>query len=84
MIPSLDLHEWSIMVTAADETSLAVSCMKKGAFDYRVKPFDMKGLNSHSIPLYSRNSRNENGNISHESHSMRSLSSVFCPQPTYQ
>ncbi len=29
-----------IMVTSADEASLAVSCMKKGAFDYRVKPLD--------------------------------------------
>jgi DNA-binding NtrC family response regulator len=33
-----------IMVTAADETSLAVSCIKKGAFDYLVKPIDMEEL----------------------------------------
>jgi len=33
-----------IMVTAADEASLAVSCIKKGAFDYRVKPLNMEEL----------------------------------------
>ncbi len=33
-----------IMVTAVDEASLAVSCMKKGAFDYLVKPLDMEEL----------------------------------------
>ncbi|MBI5589339.1 MAG: sigma-54-dependent Fis family transcriptional regulator [Deltaproteobacteria bacterium] len=33
-----------IMMTAADEACLAVSCMKKGAFDYRVKPLDMEEL----------------------------------------
>ena len=33
-----------IMVTAADEASLAVSCIKKGAFDYLVKPLDMEEL----------------------------------------
>ena len=33
-----------IMVTAVDEVSLAVSCLKKGAFDYRVKPLDMEEL----------------------------------------
>lgn len=33
-----------IMVTAADEASLAVSCMKKGAFDYLVKPLHMEEL----------------------------------------
>jgi DNA-binding NtrC family response regulator len=33
-----------IMVTAADEASLAVSCIKKGAFDYRLKPLDMEEL----------------------------------------
>lgn len=33
-----------IMVTAADEASLAVSCMKKGAFDYLVKPLNMEEL----------------------------------------
>ncbi|MGD9974073.1 MAG: sigma-54-dependent transcriptional regulator [Desulfatirhabdiaceae bacterium] len=33
-----------IMVTSADDVSLAVSCMKKGAFDYRVKPFCMEEL----------------------------------------
>lgn len=33
-----------IMVTAADEASLAVSCMRKGAFDYRVKPLNMEEL----------------------------------------
>jgi DNA-binding NtrC family response regulator len=33
-----------IMVTAADEASLAVSCIKKGAFDYRIKPLDMEEL----------------------------------------
>ena len=33
-----------IMVTAADEASLAVSCMRKGAFDYRIKPLNMEEL----------------------------------------
>jgi DNA-binding NtrC family response regulator len=33
-----------IMVTAADEASLAVSCIKRGAFDYLVKPLDMEEL----------------------------------------
>jgi len=33
-----------IMVTAVDEASLAVSCMKKGAFDYLLKPIDMEEL----------------------------------------
>ncbi len=33
-----------IMMTAVDEASLAVSCMKKGAFDYLVKPLDMDEL----------------------------------------
>jgi DNA-binding NtrC family response regulator len=33
-----------IMVTAVDEANLAVSCMKKGAFDYLVKPLDMEEL----------------------------------------
>jgi DNA-binding NtrC family response regulator len=33
-----------IMVTAADEASLAVRCIKKGAFDYLVKPIDMEEL----------------------------------------
>ena len=33
-----------IMLTAADEASLAVSCMKKGAFDYLIKPLDMEAL----------------------------------------
>lgn len=33
-----------IMLTAADETSLAVSCIKKGAFDYRLKPLVMEEL----------------------------------------
>ncbi len=33
-----------IMVTAADEARLAVSCMKQGAFDYRVKPLNMDEL----------------------------------------
>jgi two-component system response regulator AtoC len=33
-----------IMLTAADEASLAVSCMRKGAFDYRIKPLDMEEL----------------------------------------
>ena len=33
-----------IMVTAIDEASLAVSCIKKGAFDYLVKPLDMEEL----------------------------------------
>lgn len=33
-----------IMVTAVDEASLAVSCMKKGAFDYLIKPLDMEEL----------------------------------------
>ena len=33
-----------IMLTAADEASLAVSCIKKGAFDYRIKPLDMEEL----------------------------------------
>ncbi|MBV5317641.1 MAG: sigma-54-dependent Fis family transcriptional regulator [Desulfobulbaceae bacterium] len=33
-----------IMVTAADEASLAVSCIKKGAFDYRVKPLNLEEL----------------------------------------
>lgn len=33
-----------IMVTAVDEASLAVSCMKKGAFDYLLKPLDMEKL----------------------------------------
>lgn len=33
-----------IMVTAADEASLAVSCMKKGAFEYCVKPLNPEEL----------------------------------------
>lgn len=33
-----------IMVTAVDETSLAVSCIKKGAFDYLIKPLNMEEL----------------------------------------
>lgn len=33
-----------IMVTAVDKASLAVSCMKKGAFDYLLKPLDMEEL----------------------------------------
>lgn len=33
-----------IMVTAVDETNLAVSCIKKGAFDYLTKPLDMEEL----------------------------------------
>jgi len=33
-----------IMVTAADEASMAVSCIKKGAFDYRIKPLNMEEL----------------------------------------
>ncbi len=33
-----------IMVTASDQASIAVSCMKKGAFDYRVKPLNMEEL----------------------------------------
>lgn len=33
-----------IMVTAVDEASLAVSCMKKGAFDYLIKPLNMEEL----------------------------------------
>jgi len=33
-----------IMVTAADEASLAVQCMKDGAFDYRVKPLSLEDL----------------------------------------
>jgi len=33
-----------IMVTAADEASLAVSCIKKGAFDYRIKPLNLEEL----------------------------------------
>jgi len=33
-----------IMATAADETSLAVQCMKEGAFDYRVKPLRLEDL----------------------------------------
>lgn len=33
-----------IMVTAADEANLAVSCMKKGAFDYLIKPLQMEEL----------------------------------------
>jgi two-component system response regulator AtoC len=33
-----------IMVTAADEASLAVSCIKKGAFDYLIKPLEMEEL----------------------------------------
>lgn len=33
-----------IMVTAADEASQAVSCMKKGAFDYLIKPINMEEL----------------------------------------
>ncbi len=33
-----------IMVTSADDVSMAVSCMKKGAFDYRVKPLGMEEL----------------------------------------
>ncbi len=33
-----------IMVTAADEASLAVSCLKKGAFDYLIKPLQMEEL----------------------------------------
>lgn len=33
-----------IMVTAADETKVAVQCMKEGAFDYRVKPFNLEEL----------------------------------------
>ncbi|MFH0782217.1 MAG: sigma-54 dependent transcriptional regulator [Pseudomonadota bacterium] len=33
-----------IMVTAADEASLAVNCIKKGAFDYLVKPLNMEEL----------------------------------------
>lgn len=33
-----------IMVTAADEASLVVNCIKRGAFDYRVKPLDMEEL----------------------------------------
>jgi two-component system response regulator AtoC len=33
-----------IMVTATDEVSLAVSCMKEGAFDYLLKPLNMEEL----------------------------------------
>ena len=33
-----------IMVTANDEATLAVRCMKKGAFDYLVKPINMEEL----------------------------------------
>ena len=33
-----------IMLTANDEASLAVSCIKKGAFDYQVKPLHMEEL----------------------------------------
>jgi two-component system response regulator AtoC len=33
-----------IMVTAADEVNLAVTCMKKGAFDYRLKPLVIDDL----------------------------------------
>nr|WP_321466622.1 sigma-54 dependent transcriptional regulator [uncultured Desulfobulbus sp.] len=33
-----------IMATAADETSVAVQCMKEGAFDYRLKPFALEEL----------------------------------------
>lgn len=33
-----------IMLTAVDEAGLAVSCMKKGAFDYLVKPLRMDEL----------------------------------------
>ncbi len=33
-----------IMVTAADEAGLAVSCIKKGAFDYLIKPLHMDEL----------------------------------------
>lgn len=33
-----------IMVTSADDVSLAVTCMKKGAFDYRIKPLAMNEL----------------------------------------
>lgn len=43
------IKSWSpttecIMVTAADQASLAVTCMKEGAFDYRVKPLNMEEL----------------------------------------
>ena len=33
-----------IMVTSVDDVGFAVSCMKKGAFDYRVKPLDLEDL----------------------------------------
>jgi two-component system response regulator AtoC len=33
-----------IMATAADETNIAVQCIKAGAFDYRVKPFNLEEL----------------------------------------
>jgi len=33
-----------IMVTAADETRLAVQCMRAGAFDYRIKPLGLEDL----------------------------------------
>jgi DNA-binding NtrC family response regulator len=33
-----------IMVTATNETSLAVTCLKKGAFDYQIKPLVMEEL----------------------------------------
>jgi len=33
-----------IMVTAIDEVNLAVSCIKKGAFDYLLKPLNMEEL----------------------------------------
>jgi two-component system response regulator AtoC len=33
-----------IMATAADEASVAVQCIKQGAFDYRVKPFNLEEL----------------------------------------
>lgn len=35
-----------IMVTALDDTEIAVSAMKNGAFDYVTKPIDLKSLNA--------------------------------------
>ncbi|WP_028323395.1 sigma-54-dependent transcriptional regulator [Desulfatirhabdium butyrativorans] len=35
-----------IMVTAADDVRLAFTCLKRGAFDYRVKPVELEDITS--------------------------------------
>lgn len=44
MLKNISPRTECIMVTAIDEAKVAVSCLKKGAYDYLVKPFSREDL----------------------------------------